>query len=222
MRGKKLIGIIVALLLFAAGNNAIAAPLILNGSFESIPTPAISVNSWAYVTSIPNWAVGTSNNAIFNGNIGGGWPGPKDGQQLIDIGNLPSYSISQSFQVTQGGAYNLSWYDSDYLYELANTAPYIVSIINTNSNASVYNGTLRVVNPGVWNFESILLDLAVGNYNLSFTPTGAQGYVDTLLDDITLTPTSPLPPETVPEPSTLILVGIGISATCLLRRKLHK
>ncbi len=193
------------ILAFAAAGavvtNCAAASILLNGSFES---PTVPVNSYQFVT--PNsWVGGSSTVALFNGSVeispGSYWPSPENGQQYVDIGDVSTYSLSQGFTLTGGGAYQLAWYDNAYDTGTGTTSPYSVTISN-NSFQVVAAENLNAA-PAAWQGRALLLNLGPGTYTLTFTALGIPYGYDTLLDNVTLTP--------VPTPPAMLLLATGIA-----------
>lgn len=168
-------------------NSLVLASILDNGSFES---PMIAPNthqlgtptSWSWTDSVGFIFNGT----VFNSVTGSYWPSPQDGSQFINIANVSSYSLLQSFSVTYMGRYQLSWYDN--AHQFGSTSPYSVSVID-GEQRNIFSISLDAAHGGVWRKRMFLLDLAPGTYTLSFTAQGHTGGYDTLLDNISLTAT---------------------------------
>src|SRR5206468_2648045 len=106
--------------------------LLLNGSFES---PAIANNTFQQGTPT-SWGWSGPSGDIFNGDTGGAWPLPEEGQQFVDIGNESQYALSQTFSITNQGVYVLNWYDSAGHAGGLTTSPYSM-IITTGAVQSL-------------------------------------------------------------------------------------
>jgi hypothetical protein len=183
--------------------------LILNGSFES---PAIAANSYQHATPT-SWSWGSSAGWIFSGSVfdpneGSYWPSPQNGLQFVDIGNVSSFTLFQSFTVADQGEYQLAWYDNAHSHGL--TSPYSVSVFDS-SLQPVASVNLDAAHGGVWQNRTLPLNLASGNYRLTFMARGVTRGYDTLLDNISIT--------AVPEPSIWVLVALGTGAFALRKRR---
>ncbi len=109
--------------------------------------------------------------------------------------------MSQSFAVTDGGAYQLAWYDNTHFEGIA--SPYSVSVIDS-AHQMVANENFDAAHGGVWQDRNLLLNLVPDNYTLTFTAQGvAHGY-DTLLDNVIIT-------ASVPEPASMLLLVSGLA-----------
>ena len=209
---RKLIGA-VALLTVA---NVATAEIISNGSFE---LPPITPNTYQ-VGSPSSWNGGW---AIMNGSVllpGGALPLAQDGQQWVDIGNLPNTPFSQSFAISTQGQYQLSWYDNtgvDYgLGWDGQKSPYSVSV-NDSSFQSVASGNFDAAHNLIWQNRSLSFNLSPGTYTLVFTSQGTTGYgYDTHIDNVSI--------AAVPEPEEylMMLLGSGMVAFQVKRKQKAK
>jgi hypothetical protein len=190
-----------------------SANLLLNGGFEQ---PAIAANTYQAVTPT-SWSGGA---LIHNGTVieaGTTWPSPHQGNQFGDIGNAPGTPLSQIFSIIAGGNYMLTWYDNTGESGGLTTSPYVVTILDSSLNTVVsqpYDAYLAGVDN--WQERVVNVSLSPGSYNLIFSPNGQPLGLDTLLDDVSLTANS------VPEPSSVALLGVGLlgfAARCRRRVK---
>ncbi len=191
---------------------AYAQNLILNESFES---PTIAANSTLQTT--PDSWLGDSQPVIVNGEISPGYSLPQDGQQFVSLGHFPGLpqaaSLSQAFTVISSGSYVLNWFDSSEFNGPANSAPYTVIVTdsvagnvvseNYDSNAT----TLRV-----WTQRSISLALTPDTYTLHFISNQAPSGEGTLIDNVSVS-------LDIPEPSTLLLLGLAMAGALVLRQR---
>jgi hypothetical protein len=209
MKKTRLVGIVIVagLVVFGMVANSAAASILLNGSFES---PAIPINSYQHGTPSSWGWNGSSTGLILNGRPYysgvGYWPSPWDGQQYVDIGNVSTFSLFQVFTVTNGGAYQLEWYDNAFSGGL--TSPYSVSV--SDGSEVIATADFNAAHGNVWLDRALLLNLVPGNYELTFTAKGIAGGYDTLLDKVTLT-------TTVPGPATIFLLGPAIAIIACVR-----
>jgi len=174
-----MIGLVMICILACDSN----ASNLLNGSFES---PAIPINSYQFGTP-SSWSWSSSTGIIFNGTVfnpveGSNWPSPMDGEQYIDIGNVSTFSLSQTFAITSKGPYQLTWYDNAHSSGL--TSPYSVSIIN-GSQQIVATMSFDAAHGGVWQNRVLLVTLDPGTYTVVYMATGDFQGFDTLIDHVT-------------------------------------
>lgn len=190
---------------FATASNA---SILLNGSFES---PTIPQNSFQ-VDTPASWSWSAAAGLIFNGTVSD-WPTPRDGQQYVDIGNAPSGSGSlfQSFTITNGGTYELTW--SDAAHATAPGALYSVSITD-NSSQTIASQSLDAAHGGSWQDRSLWVDLVTGTYMLSFTTESGPAY-DTVIDNVALTVAAPV---SVPVPATFWLFAPSLAGLGFIRK----
>jgi len=165
--------------------------LILNGSFE---LPAIPANSYENTTPPTYWSLSGGQFAFLdNGNVtgvlqpGATWPLPEDGQQFVDIGNEPTFSLSQDFTVTNPGIYTLSWYDNTGQIGGLQGSPYTATVINTGTVQTVTSTNLDGWNAtSAWTPRSIQLSLSSATYALEFQSDNYPSGLDTLIDNVSL------------------------------------
>lgn len=203
--------------LIASAIMAVAARgqnLILNGSFEQ---PVVTSNT--YQTATPtswNWSGGTSG-YIFNGNVPSGfngyvadWPPPQDGQQFADIGPSSYGPLSQAFTITHQGDYVLNWFNNTGHSGGLTTSPYYVAITNgavqtvVSNRFDAYNAT------NAWMGHSIRMTLNPGTYALQFCGLDVFGYIDALIDNVSL--------EQLPDDDLVATIHVSAVDICWLGR----
>jgi hypothetical protein len=182
------------------------ADLLQNGSFES---PAIPANSKASITP-DSW--------YWTGSVGAGWvfndpvyistlPLAEDGSQYVDIGFNGIWTLSQSFTVSSPGAYDLTWYDNTAINP---PGPSLYGVkIRDDLAQIIVNQTFDAAHAGAWQQVELPLTLSSGTYTLTFSGN-SSGY-DSLIDNVSLT--------SVPEPSSLALLGVAVGALIARSRK---
>jgi len=164
----------------AFGFSAHAQNLLLNGSFESPPIEADTIA----IISPTSWDACCGNTAyrVLNGNYGvPEYAGPQDGHQYAAIGG--GGSLSQSFNITTAGDYQLGWYDN--AGDHPDPSPYTVTV---SSGAGVMASTSLNASHFVqgWLSHSLQLNLSPGMYTLQFHSEGPVFGLATLLDNVSL------------------------------------
>jgi len=169
----------------------VGGQILTNGSFEE---PAVAPNTYVHSTPL-SWIWAGPAGFIFNGNGGlGAFPIPEDGQQYLDIGNQPTFAVSQSFKITGAWDYSLQWHDSAG-QNILTTSPYSVAITDI-SDHDVVSTNLDAYHAKVWQRHQFTIALSPGSYNLTFRAEGVFNGTDTLIDDVGLEPVSaPIPPR---------------------------
>lgn len=200
---------------FLVAAPAARAELIQNGSFEIQAIPDGTLQA----ATPSNWSGGA---VLMNPNVAGGlagnpftWPQAATGQQYEDIGNEPKYALSQSFIVSDADTYILQWLDNTALNILPGfqTAPYSLSVVDASSNI-VFSSALDSWHAdGEWMPRELSGYLDAGSYTVAFTSLNSFNRTDTLIDGVSLS----LAPNAVPEPSTVLLLCLGVFALYLTR-----
>jgi hypothetical protein len=139
------------------------------------------------------------------------WPQAASGAQYVDIGNVSSYALSQSFALASAGTYLLSWWDNTGVTNVQ-SSPYSVSIVDA-TNSSVYGASFNAYHSGgAWLQRTAMLNLGVGAYTLAFISTGVPNGLDTLVDATSIT-------TAVPEPNTALMMFVGLAMGLLIVRR---
>lgn len=184
-----------------------AANLISNGSFEQPPVPpGLNV-----ITPI-DWTVSDSVYLV-RGNSGQ-YPPPMpfpDGDQCLGVINDDT-SISQTFTLVSTTTLNLTYWDAYEIggLNLPSVLDSVATITDLSSNVVITSPTYYAdANNETWKLNSWSIgDLPAGSYKLSLSLGGSI-----VCDNVILT--------SVPEPSTVILLGMGSISTIFIwqRRK---
>lgn len=200
----------VSTVLFVA--QAHAQNVILNGSFE---LPSIPANSDLETTPV-SW-LGENRPLIFNGDLGPEYALPQDGQQYVHLGHFPfepqAASLSQAFTISSPGTYLLNWYDSSFFSGPNGSSPYSVIVSDGAANVvTAANFDANATALRVWTQRSIALALAPDTYTLRFQGLVAASGSGSDIDNVSLS-------LDVPEPSTLLLLGLTAAGTLVRRRR---
>jgi hypothetical protein len=176
--------------------------LILDGSFES---PA-ELTPGTYLGVTPaDW---TGGYRLFRGDGNMlDYPAPEQGDQYE---GLAGKALSQTFNVTQGGEYLLTWYgDSVFNDDYA----YLVTI--TGGSGIAYSNIVNGVGGPVWAKETALVNLAPGSDTLTFiSANGADG--SRLIDNVSLVAVAP------DATGTQILLPMAIGGLAICSRKFRR
>jgi hypothetical protein len=191
------------------------ANLVQNGSFEA---QGVSGNS--YITAIPTgWSDlgnGSTTDILAAGYSGGS---ASDGSQYVDLigggsGVFPS-GLSQSLHLLAGTTYRLA-FDYNGGQAPGSILKYALgSLVAGNFNVEAMNNFSAFGATTPWQHFSTDVAVAVsGDYSLSFwTESGAWG--SPYLDNVSLDAL----PGSVPEPTSLLLIGAGICGILATVRK---
>lgn len=192
---------------FASLSLLLSAPaalcsLLENGSFEAPPIPAGSVQQ----ATPSGWSWSGSTGFIFSSTAGS--ISAPDGQQFVDIGNTPAFSLQQVFAIAEAGSYLLTWTDNANAFP--QESPYTVTVSGGASSRFDANEGIDAT----WNSRSLLLNLAPGSYTLAFTPADIPGPLpaqDRFIDNAALV-------AAVPAPAAFWLLGTAMAVLARRRR----
>ncbi len=199
------------------GPTASAANVIVNGSFENPANP--TDNSLESHSSIPGWTPAGSAASLYvvrgNGGVAADWPtSGQDGEQFIDIGNMPTTGIQQTITIPPAFPNpTLTWFDATLGITPGTVFEFSTySVIFSDSLDMTVATEGFSTNTDVWAAKSLDLPLALlpGTYTLAFIPTSGFTQKDTLIDNVSL----------VPEPSTLAF--LLLATIPLLKRRVHR
>lgn len=214
---KKLIstiaGSVCLLLVFAA---AASANLIVNGSFELGAYDDSAHSGYMRLapgaTTIEGWVVGGDGldwHIIEGGTAHFGRNGVDGSEYAVDLSldYSPAGTIAQTFATTPGMEYQLSFllgapgFDTAVKVSLAG-----ISEIFTLAEQSQYGFT--------WVEETLLFTATDITTTLLFESVEG-GFWSPVLDNVSITATT----STVPEPGTILLLGMGLLGTLVIRKK---
>lgn len=217
----------VAAALVASG--AAHANLILNGSFESA-----SVNPTTYQTlpagstAMAHWVVGAPNIDYINK---GEW-NASDGNRSVDLdGGIGSAgSVSQSFATLAGADYRVKFDLSGNPGALPMVKTVRVSAGADSANFNYTIGTNHLNNSGalpwVLAYEAQTFDFTATGAQTTLTfasltnQSGARSGWGPVIDNVDVELVEDLPPPpAIPEPSSVVLMALGLAAIGFVRRR---
>lgn len=186
----------VAVMCLALAPMTAQANLIVNGGFED---PAISDGSFAIFAAIPGW-IGPG--IEIQRNIAGS---PFEGQQFVELDSNSNSGMSQPVATTVSASYLLSFAYSPRP-GVGGTSNEIQLWIDGVLRDSFTGNGIGVTDWAVRSYSVIGDGLTLIEFRAAGTSDSFGGY----LDDVRLT---------VPEPGTLALGGLALTALALLRRR---
>ena len=205
---------ILALALTLSIGSAATANLIVNGSFEDPPVPG----GYEYVpgglTTITGWStIFTGVERYDPGIYGAG--SASDGVLLIDLNTddfVAGGGIEQTISTIIGQYYLLTFDLGTWLgYGRSGSGNVTASAAGTNQSFSVQN-----LNPTTaWTAQSLQFTASSAATLVSFTNFDIPRENFSLIDNIFVTE------SVVPEPSTALLLALGLAGLCVRRRQRH-
>ncbi len=210
-----ILSLVAGTVVFAPVVRADSGPdVITNGTF-AVPsmTGAATTLFAGDSTSMPGWTVNSGSIDVIAPTY---WPASPGGGNSIDMNGASAGSISQSIMTLPGATYTLSFYlaaNPD-----ASTNPQV--LVSFGGYSQVYTFIMPCCGwTGSMGWQLITInDIPIDSSLATLTFTSlTSGNAGAAISDVTM---YDAPPPSVPEPSTLVLMGSGLCGLGVVRRKL--
>jgi hypothetical protein len=227
MKTLAALALAVAGLLPSLPAQAAATSLLVNGSFETLPT-ALPNGTWTVLPSLAGWTVDAGSGLEVRNNVAGQ---AQDGLVFVELdthsggfngsvfdGSTNSW-IAQTVATAVGQHYTLTWFYAPRQGAAGDTTP--IEVLWNGSPVAKSVGSGMGAGAGVW--VQYTLDLiGTGSDTLKFVAGGKQDSVGGSLDNVSLVAAASratAASNPVPEPGSAVLVLVALAGLGLARRR---
>ncbi|MBS1705570.1 MAG: DUF642 domain-containing protein [Armatimonadetes bacterium] len=199
----------------ACGTSSFAVNLVANGSFE---LPMVDANLddgngvyWYTRQNDPaDWIVAHSGTAILR-NRAGGWVGT-DGEQFINLESGYNESVSQTLSTVVGQMYKISFDLAADDYGQNNLIDSCVGVSWEGTGVGLVTPTQSSVRSVNWDHIEIIVTATSSSSEFKLRDAFVgNSYRGPVLDNVKV--------ESVPEPATLCVLGLAVTAAIRRKRK---
>lgn len=207
----KKIAALLAIAGFAiAGQASASVNLVVNGSFEN--APGLGLNSWTVYagSSLPGWTSTSGAGIEVQSGVAGQ---AADGHNLVELDSHNNSNMWQDIATVVGHEYEFSFAYSGRPGVSADS-----NLIGYSFGDIAGKITAKGTNATIWNYQPFSTFVATStSTRLSFWALGKSDSLGGYVDDVSITDlTVPAP---VPEPETYAMLGLGLLAVGIARRR---
>lgn len=182
------------------------ANMITNGSFEATTQ---ANGTWAIYTNLPSWTGGDYGIELRNNVAGAAY----DGVNYIELDTTQNSLAYQNITTEVGQQYELSFAYSPREQVLANSNG--IDVFWNDAPVGSFTGNGSNIG-NLWVLENLIVTGIGTTSKLEFRAVGISNSYGGSLDAVSLVAKS------VPEPATMLLLGLGLMGLAGLRRKVQK
>jgi hypothetical protein len=181
---------------------------VINGGFED---PQLNYGTWVGTyTSIPGW-IATSGTIEIQNHVAGS---PYEGNQHVELDSYGNSAMQQTVATVAG-----TMYDFSFAYSPRPDIAPVSNIIYVYFNGTLLDHLTGFSTPDTtWTMHNYSVTATSSISTLAFAAAGTSDSLGGYLDAVHFTASN----TTVPEPTSMLLFGAGLTGLGLLRRRISK